>query len=175
MADASGWLPFVTLALGYGIKTLEDWIQHRRTMAKEREARASMRHDQRIASRIAFQRDTLLQLQDAVQKLARAAGRTHHLDEMAFRETKVWRKERLPEELNQGYLVAQTQTSMLSSRVRDDRVRELVAQLKTASTDVVLARDDRASHHGLQRIISLSEELHGRIGELIRTIDDDES
>jgi hypothetical protein len=174
MADASGWLPFVTLVLGYGMKTVEDWVQHRRTVAKEREVRASTRHEQRIASRVTFQRDTLLQLQDAVQKLARATGQTYHLDEMAFRKTNAWRKNQLPEELDQGYFVAQTQTSMLSSRVRDDRVRELVAQLKTASTDVALAPDQAASFQGIQRLMAIDEELHGRIGELIRTIDDDD-
>jgi len=144
-------------------------------MTKEREARLSTRHDQRIASRIAFQRDTLLQLQDAVQKLARATGQMHHLDEMAFRKTNVWRKEQLPDELDQGYFVAQTQTSMLSSRVRDDRVRQLVSQLKTASTDVVLAPNETAASHGLRSLMTVNEELHSRIGELIRTIDDDDS
>jgi tellurite resistance-related uncharacterized protein len=116
----------------------------------------------------------LLQLQDAVQKLARTTGEASHLDEMAFRKTSVWRKEQLPEELDQGYFVAQTQTSMLSSRVRDDRVRELAVQLKTASTDVVLAANQPAAFRGLQRLIAINGELHDRIGELIRTIDDDD-
>jgi tellurite resistance-related uncharacterized protein len=93
---------------------------------------------------------------------------------MAFRKTNVWRKEQLPEELNQGYFVAMTQTSLLSSRVRDDRVRQLVSRLKTTSTDVILAANATAAFHGLQKVMAVDEELHSRIGELIRTIDDDD-
>ena len=70
-----GWLPFATLFIGYGVKSFEDWIQHRREMAKDRDTRLATRHDQRVASRITFQRETLLQLQDAIQ--ARARYRTN--------------------------------------------------------------------------------------------------
>jgi hypothetical protein len=142
-------------------------------MKKEREARLALRHDQRVANRIIFQRDTLLQLQDAVQKLARATGQTHHLDEMAYRKTQTWRKAQLPEDLNEGYFVAQTQTALLSSRVRDDKVRHLVERLRTISTDAILATTPTDGRNELQNLMVVSNELHSRIGELIRTIDDE--
>jgi hypothetical protein len=177
MADGTGsvWLPIATLIFGYGVKSFEDWIQHRREMAKDRETRRATRHDQRVASRITFQRETLLQLQDAVQKLARATGRTNHLDEMAYRQTNQWRREQLPEDLNEGYFVASTQTALFSSRVRDDAVRQLVERFRTVSTDAILAETPANARRQLQDLMGLSNELHSRIGKLIRTIDDDES
>lgn len=168
------WFPFVTLVFGYAAKSFEDWIQNKRTVTKEREARSATRHDQRVASRITFQRETLLQLQDAVQKLTRATGRTNHLDEMAYRKTNEWRKEQLPEDLNDGYFVASTQTALLSSRVRDEAVRQLVEKFRTVSTDAILAETPANARRHLQELMGISNELHSRIGKLIRTIDDDD-
>jgi hypothetical protein len=147
----------------------------RRTVAREREARAATRRDQRAASRITFQRETLLQLQGALQKLGRATGRTHHLDEMAYRKTGLWRKELLPEDLNEQYLAAQTQTSLLSSRVRDETVRHLVTTFRTCSTELAISTDGAQSFRSLRAMMAVSDELHSRIGELIRSIDDDDA
>jgi hypothetical protein len=175
MPDGSGssWLPFATLMIGYGVKSIEDWIQHRREMAKDREGRLATQRDQRIANRITFQRETLLQLQEAVQKLGRATGRTNHLDEMAFRKTNEWGKQMLPEDLNEGYFAASTQTALLSSRVRDDTVRQLTESFRAVSSKAILAETAADAHSQLQSLMGISNELHGRIGKLIRTIDDD--
>ncbi|MEH2504991.1 hypothetical protein V1290_003802 [Bradyrhizobium sp. AZCC 1578] len=171
MADASGWLPFVTLALGYGAKTVEDWIQNKRTMAREREARDEARRDQRFIRRITFQRETLLELQEASLQLARATGKAHYLDEMAFRESRAWRKSLLPDDLDEGYRVAQARNSMLSERVQDKTVRDLVGQMKTASTAAVFAADRDTASRSVQYMSDYFDALHKRIGELLREID----
>jgi hypothetical protein len=177
MPDTSAvdWFSFLTLFIGYGAKSFEDWVRNRREMAKDRETRQATRRDQRVANRNTFQRDTLLQLQDAVQKLARATGRANHLDEMAYRKTNEWRKEMLPEDLNEGYFVASTQTALLSSRVRDDGVRQLVENFRDVSTHAILAETPADAHRQLQGLMGISNELHGRIGMLIRTIDHDDT
>jgi hypothetical protein len=170
MPDAQvSWLPFLTLLIGYGAKSFEDWIRHKREMAKDRETRRVTRHDQRVANRITFQRDTLLQLQNAVQTLARATGRTNQLDEIAYRKTNEWRKEQLPEDLNEGYFVASTQTALLSSRVRDDAVRQLVENFRTVSTNAILAETPADARRQLQGLMGISSELHGHIGKFVRT------
>ena len=172
--DLAGWLPVATLILGYLAKSFEDWVQYKRTVARERETRLEARRDQRAVSRIAFQRDTLLQLQDAMQKLSRATGRARHLDYVSYRTTNVWRMELLPADLDEEILASQTQTSLLSSRVRDDRVRELVDALKSRSADVLTSSDEASASHSMLQMMDINNELHGRIGELIRSIDDDD-
>lgn len=119
--QTTSWFPFLTLVLGYRLKTFEAWIQDKRTAVREREARDEARRDLRVTRRDAFQRDTLLELQDAVQKLGRGTAAAQHADEMTFRQSNVWRKELLPEDVNQQLFVAQRQTTLLSSRVRDER------------------------------------------------------
>jgi hypothetical protein len=94
---------------------------------------------------------------------------------MAYRQTNQWRREQLPEDLNEGYFVASTQTALFSSRVRDDAVRQLVERFRTVSTDAILAETPANARRQLQDLMGLSNELHSRIGKLIRTIDDDES
>src|SRR5229473_2648308 len=104
---AQTWFPVLTLLVGYATKSLSDWIQNKRSIAREREGREAARQDQRVAQRITFQRETLLELQEATMQLGRTTSRSHHLDEMAFRESNNWRKNFLPDDLDEGHRQAQ--------------------------------------------------------------------
>jgi hypothetical protein len=127
--DMTTWFPVLTLLIGYGTKSLSDWVQNKRTVLREREAREAARHDQRVAGRITFQRETLLELQEVSMQLARATGRAHHLDEMAHRESNSWRRNLLPDDLDESYRVAQARVLMLGVRVRDETIRALGLEL----------------------------------------------
>ena len=67
--NLAGVLPVVSLLLGYGMKYLEDRIQHNRTLERERETRAALRKDAFAERRSQFQRQTLLDLQPALLDL----------------------------------------------------------------------------------------------------------
>jgi hypothetical protein len=73
----SSWFPVLTLLLGYATKSLTDWLEHRRNTRREREAREAVRRDQRFERRTSFQRQTLLDLQEASMQLARSVGAIH--------------------------------------------------------------------------------------------------
>jgi hypothetical protein len=75
-----------TLVLGAGIAFVADarqngWLDRRERVAAER-------HDER--ERRAFERATLIELQDWLAKLTRATGAIHHADEMEFRSSQRW-------------------------------------------------------------------------------------
>ena len=167
------WFPVLTLLIGYGTKSLTDWIQHRRAVEREREGRDATRRDQLFERRATFQRETLLALQEAAAELGRATGRICHLDTMAIRNT--GKTQLLPDDLDEGYRLAQVRTSLLAVRVRDDSVRELAEQFRRISVDCTAAKSqedrDRQMHLAMQTNIQLNE----RIGELLRTLDDAES
>jgi len=167
----TAWFPVLTLLIGYGTKSLSDWIQNKRAIVREREAREAVRHDQRVARRITFQRETLLELQEVAMQLARATGHAHHLDEMAFRESNQWRKSLLPDDLDEAYRVAQARTLMLSVRVRDDAVRKLVDEFKSDSTATLFSANRDGASRAMAATSSAHDELHKRIGELLREID----
>jgi hypothetical protein len=167
------WFPVVTLLIGYGTKSLTDWVQHRRTTERERVARQAVRQDQLFERRVTFQRETLLALQEAAAELGRATGRISHLDTMAVHST--GKTQLLPDDLNQGYHLAQVRMNLLGVRVRDDSVRDLVEKFRQFSVQSTMAdtqKDrDRAMNAAMQTHIQLNE----RIGELLRTLDDTES
>src|SRR5687768_4612193 len=68
------WFPVFTLLLGYGTKAFSDWFQHRRAREREREARDAARRDQLFERRTSFQRQTLLDLQEAIMRLTRTTA-----------------------------------------------------------------------------------------------------
>jgi hypothetical protein len=96
-------------------------IEHLRTQ-RDRAGRVEQRQDQRDD----FQRQTLLELQEAVARFGRAVGRANHRDWMIYKETGTWGQALLPGELDEEFLAAQVQLGLLRERVRDDQLRTLV-------------------------------------------------
>src|ERR1700745_2000812 len=115
----SSWFPVLTLLIGFATKSLMDWLQHRHTAKREREAREAVRRDQLFERRTSFQRETLLALQEASMQLARSVGAIHHQDEMAYRSSGKWSKQLLSDELDEGNRLAQARTGMVGARGRD--------------------------------------------------------
>lgn len=179
MADvasgAAGWFPVLTAALGYIGSWVSERLRDRRTAAREREARESVRRAQLSERRAGFQRETLINLQDAVVKLTRAAGRMHHSDEMEFQRTGTWGGHLLPEDISDDAHQANVAMLVLTSRVRDQQIRELADSFRSEANKIGMPHRSReADRETLTKIGEFLEPLHKRIGEILRRIDDDE-
>src|SRR5580658_7949217 len=94
-----------TTLIGFVAKAVTDWW-------RERTTREEARRDKFFERRADFQRQTLLNLQDAVMELIRTAGENHHQDVMAFRKGVKWGAERLSDELDERARLAQARTIM---------------------------------------------------------------
>jgi hypothetical protein len=136
---------------------LTEWLRDARGVRKER---ARRRQD--------FQRETLLQLQDALQQLAGSAGSFGSSRAKRAAQTGEWPG---PEDLVAHYdalFDARLQVIATSSRVEDETVRtltthflELESQLSSAGNE----QDARALYAGLpEALVPLME----RIGEQVR-------
>lgn len=176
MADtaAGGWFPVFTLLLGYATKAVSDWLQHRRTSERERQAREATRQEQLAERRSTFQRQTLLDLQEAMMQLVRATGAMHHQDVMAFRTTGTWQKQLFGEELAENSRLANARTSMLAVRVRDDSVRDLVQAVKNHATAAGMCASQDEGQRAMAGMGDAFEKLNQRIGEVLRKLDDAE-
>jgi uncharacterized coiled-coil protein SlyX len=176
MADAppAGWFPVLTLLIGFGAHALFDWLKDRRATERERESRAATRKYQNLERRIGFQRQTLLDLQEAVLQLGRATSRINHLDKMAYRENGKWAKTLLPDDLDESYRAAHARTFMLAARVLDNSVRELVTKFKDYSAQVGYAKTHDEAERGMRALDGLTDELNERIGERLRSLDNEE-
>ena len=184
-STAAGWFPVLTAFLGFVASSTSEWFRDRRasereraaaeaTSARERGAREAARRAQLLERRASFQRETLLNLQDAVVKLSRAAGRMHHLDVIENRKTGEWGRHLLPEDLNDDAHDANVMLMVLTARVRDDRIRETVETFRTHAGRVGISRTEQAAREALDRMAEVLEPLHERIGEVLRKLDDDE-
>lgn len=167
------WFPVVTLVLGYVLKVISDSFQDRRTLRREREAREAARRAQIYERHVIFQRQTLLDLQDALNDLGRATGAMHIQDEKAYRATGEWHKQPYTEEVNENCRLAFRRVSTFRVRVHDDSVRELAQKFKNYSSEVITNVDRDMSVAALSCAFKVAEELNERIGEILRKIDDE--
>ncbi len=153
---------------------LTEYLRDQRAIGREREARVEARRLHLLERRASFQRETLLNLQEEVMQLARAAGRMDHLDKMEYRKTGEWGKHLFPEDLDEGAREAGVKTLMLMVRVRDDVVRDMVKKFRDHANAVGICRSETESRQALDGMTAVLGPLHERIGMILRKLDDDE-
>jgi hypothetical protein len=122
-----------------------------------------------------FQRETLLNLQDAVAKLARATGKMNHLDSIEYRTTGKWGGRRFPEDLNDDAHQANVSVMLLTSRVRDDDIRELAETFKSEANRVTLCQNAEEARYALEKMGIALRSLYERTREVLRKLDDGEA
>jgi hypothetical protein len=167
------FLPIATLLLGYIAKSVTDWIDFRRTSERERNGREESRRDRLLERRADFQRQTLLDLQEAMMRLMRSSAEINHQDVVAFRKTGKWGRQLVGDELSENHRLANASVTTLSVRVRDQSVRDLVRDLQSGSTAMVLCDSEQESTRHLRTSSDAFNNLNGRIGELLRSIDEE--
>jgi hypothetical protein len=169
------WFPVVTLIIGLVLKAVFDMTTDWRTASREREARQDQRRDAFRRTHIEFQRATLLELQEAIQQLARCTGQAHQEDVLASRAAGAWKKQPLTKEVNEDFLRARTSIILLRVRVRDEEIRRLAELFSSACNATIFSETEGAAHDALQlRVIPAVTDLHERIGTILRSLDDDE-
>lgn len=182
---AVGWFPVLTLLLGFATNAISERFRDRRlsererataeaTTSREREAREANRRALLFERRTNFQRETLLNLQDAVVKLARATGRIHHLDSTEHRKTGKWGGQLFPDDLSESALQATANMMVLSPRVRDDRIRELATTFRNEAARVGICRGMQEATEAVSKMGASLQPLHEGIGEVLRKLDEDE-
>jgi hypothetical protein len=175
MPNLAGLLPVSYVLLGYGIKYLDGWLQHDRTLKRERETRRALRQDVIAERRTQFQRQTLLDLQPALLDLARQAGKMHLHDFRDYRTTGVFHSQAYPDDVNEGFRAATALTSMLAVRVNDDNVRVLISAFKSAASDIGGAESPDDSDSDIHTMSELFVHLQERIGVVLRALDEDDT
>jgi len=177
MAEATtvGWFPVLTAFIGLLTGAILEWLRDRRIIRREREAREATRREQHFERRTNFQRQTLLDLQEAVMRVLRTTGEMHSQKVLANRAGSKWGKHLFEEDLDSRAREANTQTTMLMVRVRDEIARNLVDEVKNASTDALFAPNILKAEEGMQKMVTEFDKLNKRIGQLLRELDDDEN
>lgn len=167
------WLTTTMSVLVGGILTmLAAWLVDRRTTERDRERRREERQERMLTRRNEFQRETLLAIQVASQKLLRNAGASLHQDIVAYRTTGQWQRQQLPNGLSDDHLQLTTETMLLASRVRDDKVRELTERLRNQAAGVGISNNEHQGENRIMAAADTQQALIQRIGELLRDLDE---
>lgn len=167
------WLATTVSVIAGGVLTmLAAWLGDLRVTERDRERRREERLERLVTRRNDFQRETLLALQVASQKLVRNAAASLHQDIVAHRNGGKWQRQQLPDELSEGQLRLVTETMLLASRVRDDEIRALADQLRSEATAVGSSASEREAESRMTTAGETQSTLNRRIGEIVRGLDE---
>jgi gas vesicle protein len=116
-----------------------------------------------------FQRNNLLELQDALTSGMRLIGRAHLEDVESFRKSKDdARRTFLTEELNQELLISSRNLAILTERIADDSLRESIKALRGEMTNVLMAKSASESDQSIQQVSSTFEKTMENLGVVLR-------
>lgn len=164
----SQWFPVVTLLLGFVASGLLEYFRDFRQYQRESSARADERESIARQRNQEFQRQTLIDAQDAASKLLRATGKAHYEDVVQFRKSGKWKENLLSNETDQELFSQNAGLSVLSSRLNDEKIRELAGQLRTLCVDAQMAASEKIGDQLLVTIAKVGSEFDERIGAEIR-------
>jgi hypothetical protein len=171
-AAANSWFPVLTLVLGVVLGQVGEWLKDGRAHKREKEARDTARRDSLAEQRNAFQRQTLLELQDALIVLMQSAGALHLQKMSSFRQHGRSRSEDIRQETNIANRDANSKTAILGVRVRDDEVRGLLKTLKAQLSAEAMTRDPEEAEDAINIAAQVFAALNDRIGLVLRALED---
>ncbi len=135
MAELPIWAVIGLPFSGYLAAVATEYLRGRQTLTRERETRQEARAAAREDARDAFERETLIELQDAMAVLMRNAARTHHETEMEYRQSGTWGRRALPEEIGGEPAIALVHDfQRLRVRVLDGELRALCQEWWSAAS-----------------------------------------
>lgn len=172
------WLATTISVVVGGILTmLAAWIADKRLTERERERRREERRERFVIRRTDFQRQTLLDLQVAAQKLLRTTGAMLYQDLLAASKSGEWQTQKFGEDLfgnglSNEHLLHNTETMLLASRVHDDSVRSLANELRDHSAKISMSPNQQIAEERMTSAAKVQQVLIDRIGQLVREMDE---
>lgn len=164
------WFPVVSVVIGFLCKGILDYFADTRRAKSEAISRRESRVDAALLRNIEFQRATLIEAQEALEKLARYAAKGNVEDERAHRATGEWGKNTWAEGLSEELRAAQSRVMLLESRIEDQSVREGLRGFRAGVTRIVLAKDIQQANDAMNHLANLIAPLHMKLGATLRQL-----
>jgi hypothetical protein len=137
--------------------------------AREREAQRMHRDQERMDRRDAFQRETLLALQDATSRMRHATVREHERRTALMKDRGSWLPRDgvlLPDEWTEGA----ERLLWLQARVLDQELRQLLERFRHESANVMTADSERVAVDRIVESAKLCVQANVRISMLLRDL-----
>lgn len=142
------------------------WLSGRHSLALQEQATSL----DRVEKARAFQRQNLLELQDALHDALRMVGRVHFEDLASLSKGGEWGRSMLSEEVNEGFRIAQRKVLILIERVADDDLRSHLKKTMQSTGNVILAKNLPESETALNAVSSMAQEALEHIGRILRAL-----
>lgn len=168
------WLPLITGATGLVSGVVLEWYRDKRTYNRERDARGAIRRDAQIERRNEFQRQTLLDLQEAANNLIKITTAINLHIANSFYATSGFTIPRSPD-LDRDALDATFQFSTLCVRVKDEQVRALAQTFQGKNLAAAFNNSPNLFENVRIEMMDLFNKLNVRIGEALCSIDEVEA
>ena len=168
----SEWLPAVTLAAGAAGTFAAQLLRERFTSGRDREARRA----EREVARDAFQRETLLELQDAMLRVVRTTTLLRINHRTVYASNGTYAREADPPGMSEEFREAVAIAARLRQRVLDDDLRQRMQDVRGLCTQIVSPpetgeTDEQAARRAEDESNRLAHEysdLEDHLGEVLR-------
>jgi hypothetical protein len=160
-------LAFVGVILGAIIAGFVSLWQMRLVTARERKAQQIHREQERTDRREAFERETLLALQDAISDLRQVTMRDYERKVVLMAEQGPWPNPSMSLLLTNGWIEANERLIALRARAFDEELQKLVAGFGDATALAMTAQTQSDAEEWIVQAGSRLEEVNRRISELL--------
>jgi hypothetical protein len=124
---------------------------------------------ERLERSRAFQRETLLELQDTIQIAMRFVGQVFHAGAMDFKRTGKWGSEPISDEIDEGLRRANMRLTALIERVADDSLRAACRDVHS-KMNLHRPRGERDAAAMFTDAVRASHEIMRQLGEALRKL-----
>jgi hypothetical protein len=133
------------------------WLTNRNNAHLQTSAKIA----ERIEAQRAYQRQTILELQDAFHDAIRLVAQVHLEDCKAERDGTPWGRNHLPDDLSENMRVANRRVMLLVERISDESLRTQIKSVMTLACSVTecssrteaVSRLDEATMQGVAAIV----------------------
>ena len=161
--EAAAWGLIGTI-VGASASIATTWLSNRNVYKLQNQKAL----DERKERANAFQRQTLIDLQEAIHDALRLVNRAYIEDQRAYVPDKKWGSNSLTDEVNEGIRLANRRVAILIERVSSDVLRVNVKALISSATGVLLARSEDVARASMNTTSSTADEVLEQIGATLR-------
>jgi hypothetical protein len=141
------------------------WLSTRTSYALQREKA----REERLERANAFQRQTLLDLQDAIHDGLRLVHRAY-MEDLALRQKgEIWGKGLISDEVSEGVRLSQRKLAILVQRVSEDTLRQEVKAFMERAWLVSFAGSREKAEAQLNKVTGESAAVLERVGAVLRS------
>ena len=141
------------------------WISNRTASSLQ----AARVHHERLEVASAFQRQTLIDVQEAIHDALRLVHRVYFEDREAYRTTQRWGSSLLPAVLDEELRLAMRKVSILVERVADDLLRSQIKTLMCSTAQIQLAPSEVDAFLRLEKTGTDARQTLEQIGTVLRS------